>query len=108
MYAGNVVESGPTEDVLAAPRHPYTQLLLAAAPDPRTPLEAEEDGGPAEPPRVIDPSPGCRFRDRCPVAVDVCGHVDPRPVELAPEHSAACHVAAADVPLPDPVREGAR
>ena len=39
MYAGHIVESGPTESVLADPKHPYTQLLLSAAPDPRTPLE---------------------------------------------------------------------
>ena len=38
MYAGHIVESGPTEDVLADPKHPYTQLLLSAVPDPRAPL----------------------------------------------------------------------
>jgi peptide/nickel transport system ATP-binding protein len=95
MYAGHIVEAGPTEDVLADPRHPYTQLLLSAAPDPRTPLSIDADTDPGEPPRVIDPTPGCRFRGRCPLAVDVCHRVDPTLAELRPAHSAACHVAAA-------------
>jgi len=106
MYGGTVVESGPTEAVLAAPRHPYTQLLLAAAPDPRTPVVLDTDGDPAEPPKVVEPLPGCRFRDRCPIAVDTCHHVDPRLTELAVAHSAACHVAAAaaqPVPLEEKV-----
>jgi peptide/nickel transport system ATP-binding protein len=94
MYGGTVVEAGPTEQVLAAPQHPYTQLLLAAAPDPRTPLEFDAGGDPAEPPRVVDPAPGCRFRERCPLAEDVCHRVDPVRVELGPAHDVACHVAA--------------
>ena len=96
MYAGHIVESGPTESVLADAKHPYTQLLLSAAPDPRTPLTVDADAAAGEPPRVIDPEPGCRFRWRCPLAIDVCSSVDPELVELAPQHSAACHVAAAE------------
>ena len=97
MYAGHIVESGPTEDVLADPQHPYTQLLLSAAPDPRTPLTIEGDTDIGEPPRVIDPGPGCRFRWRCPLAIDRCEVDDPALLELRPAHSAACHVAAASV-----------
>jgi peptide/nickel transport system ATP-binding protein len=93
MYAGQVAEQGPVEDVLADPKHPYTQLLLSAVPDPRADLNvgAETDHG--EPPRVIDPTPGCRFRWRCPLAIDVCHSVTPELAELAPGHTAACHVA---------------
>ena len=93
MYAGHLVETGPAEEVLAAPRHPYTQLLLSAVPDPRAELNiaAETDRG--EPPKVVDPTPGCRFRWRCPLAIDVCHSVTPQLTELAPGHSAACHVA---------------
>ncbi|HEY2307863.1 MAG TPA: ABC transporter ATP-binding protein [Streptosporangiaceae bacterium] len=96
MYAGHIAETGPTEEVLSRPRHPYTQLLLSAVPDPRAPLTigAETDRG--EPPRVIDPAPGCLFRWRCPLAIDECHHVTPPLRELLPEHSAACHVARAD------------
>ncbi|MBO0775689.1 MAG: ABC transporter ATP-binding protein [Actinobacteria bacterium] len=95
MYAGQIAESGPVEEVLAEPRHPYTQLLLSAVPDPRAPLAvgAETDRG--EPPKVIDPVPGCRFRQRCPLAVAECHSVTPVLKELAPGHEAACHVAQA-------------
>jgi oligopeptide/dipeptide ABC transporter ATP-binding protein len=93
MYAARIAEQGPTEEVLANPKHPYTQLLLSAVPDPRAPLGvgAETDRG--EPPRVIDPTPGCRFRWRCPLAIDECSEVTPELSELAPDHEAACHVA---------------
>jgi oligopeptide/dipeptide ABC transporter ATP-binding protein len=97
MYAGHVVESGPTEAVLANPKHPYTSLLLSAVPDPRAPLAvgAETDRG--EPPRVVDPTPGCRFRWRCPLAIDECARVTPLPRQLGPAHTAACHVATSDL-----------
>jgi peptide/nickel transport system ATP-binding protein len=96
MYAGHVVEAGPTEAVLSDPKHPYTQLLLSAVPDPKAPLGVDAEADPGEPPRVINPTEGCRFRWRCPVAIDECGRVTPRRVELAPDHDAACHVAAAE------------
>jgi oligopeptide/dipeptide ABC transporter ATP-binding protein len=92
MYAGQVAEQGPVEDVLHNPRHPYTQLLLSAVPDPKASLaEGTVDRG--EPPRVIDPTPGCRFRWRCPLAIDPCHSVTPKLAELSPGHEAACHVA---------------
>ena len=93
MYGGHVVESGPTESVLANPKHPYTELLLSAVPDPRAPLGVDSEAAKAEPPAVIDPAPGCRFRARCPLAIDECGSVTPRLRELGPAHEAACHVA---------------
>jgi peptide/nickel transport system ATP-binding protein len=94
MYAGQVAESGPIEDVLASPKHPYTQLLLSAVPDPKAPLGAVIDKG--EPPKVIDPAPGCRFRPRCPVAIDTCATVTPMPKPLGdPGREVACHVAQA-------------
>src|SRR3954447_26554654 len=68
MYAGWVVESGPVEQVLSEPRHPYTQLLVAAVPDPRAELAVTAEMAKGEPPKVIDPGPGCRFVDRCPPA----------------------------------------
>ena len=93
MYAGHIAESGPVEEVLASPRHPYTQLLLSAVPDPRAELGIAADTDTGEPPRVVDPSPGCRFRWRCPVAIETCHLVTPPLVQLAPRHDAACHVA---------------
>src|SRR6202521_2909040 len=106
MYAGQVAESGPVEDVLAHPKHPYTQLLLSAVPDPRAPISLPTSSEVAEPPRVINPAEGCRFRARCPYAVAECHVVTPRLRLLRPVHSAACHVATSDlddVPVPERV-----
>ena len=96
MYAGHIAESGPTEEVLGRARHPYTQLLLSAVPDPRAPLRVGAETDQGEPPKVIDPTPGCRFRWRCPLAIDECHKVTPPLTELLPGHSVACHVARAD------------
>jgi peptide/nickel transport system ATP-binding protein len=94
MYGGHVVETGPTEAVLADPKHPYTQLLLSAVPDPRAPLNTEAITDRGEPAKVVDPTPGCRFRDRCPLRIDRCDVETPLLRELGPAHEAACHVAA--------------
>jgi peptide/nickel transport system ATP-binding protein len=95
MYAGHRVESGPTETILSEPKHPYTQLLLSAVADPRDePSEVSADTG--EPPKVINPTEGCRFRWRCPYAVEKCSRVTPRPTPLGPVE-VACHVAVGDV-----------
>ncbi len=107
MYAGQIAETGPIEDVLAHPRHPYTQLLVSAVPDPRAPLSVAAETDRGEPPKVIDPVPGCRFRWRCPLAIDTCAQVTPELAELRSSaggsggvvpprqelHAAACHVA---------------
>jgi peptide/nickel transport system ATP-binding protein len=95
MYAGQIAETGPIEDVLTDPRHPYTQLLLSAVPDPRAPLSVEAETDRGEPPKVIDPTPGCRFRWRCPLAIEKCAQVTPVLAELLPGHDVACHVAQA-------------
>jgi peptide/nickel transport system ATP-binding protein len=94
MYAGHLVETGPTETVLREPRHPYTQLLLSAVGDPRERVEQiTADTG--EPPRVINPTEGCRFRWRCPLAIEKCGQVTPLLTPIA-STEVACHVAAGE------------
>jgi peptide/nickel transport system ATP-binding protein len=93
MYAGHQVESGPTETVLSDPKHPYTQLLLSAVADPRE-KDAELSADTGEPPRVVNPSEGCRFRARCPLAIEKCGQVTPR-LEPIGDTKVACHVAVA-------------
>jgi len=101
MYAGQIVEHGPIEDVLSDPLHPYTRLLLAAVPDPAANEEApliELARGQSS--AAVDPAAGCRFRERCPLAIDVCSSVTPELVEAQAHHSARCHVTA-----PGPDRE---
>jgi peptide/nickel transport system ATP-binding protein len=95
MYAGQIVEQGPIEDVLADPLHPYTRLLLSAVPDPGTGIAAkriEVRKGLAS--AAIDPPAGCRFVSRCPIAIDVCSRVTPPLVEARPNQAARCHVTA--------------
>jgi peptide/nickel transport system ATP-binding protein len=94
MYAGHQVESGPTETVLSDPKHPYTQLLLSSVVDPRE-KDAELPADTGEPPRVIDPSEGCRFRWRCPHAIEKCELLTPRPTPIG-STLVACHVAVAE------------
>ena len=93
MYAGHIVEQGPAEQLLSDPRHPYTQLLLQAAPDPRAPLDLSGGTDAGEPPRVVGPAPGCPFAPRCPLVIDLCRRVTPELAEVAPSQLAACHVA---------------
>jgi peptide/nickel transport system ATP-binding protein len=93
MYAGRIVESGPIDAVLSDPKHPYTRLLVAAVPDPRAPLSVTAETDRGDPPRVINPGPGCRFRWRCPVAVDICASLNPDLEPIGPDHLVACHVA---------------
>jgi peptide/nickel transport system ATP-binding protein len=84
MYAGQIVEHGPTEDVLREPLHPYTRLLLAAAAANRV------EHRPAQ----RDVEDGCRFVDRCPLAIEICSEVMPELVEARRGHGARCHVTA--------------
>jgi peptide/nickel transport system ATP-binding protein len=99
MYAGQIVERGAVEDVLADPLHPYTKLLLESVPDADKRLTAEpvetRGGGAAA---AVDPADGCRFVSRCPLAVGICSEVTPTLVEARPGRSARCHVTA---PAPD-------
>ena len=100
MYAGHQVESGPTETVLSDPKHPYTQLLLSAATDPRE-KAAELSADAGDPPRVVNPSEGCRFRWRCPYAIEKCAQVTPA-LESIGCTKVACHVAVANAAASTP------
>ena len=92
LYAGRIVEEGTTDEVISDPSHPYTRLLMATAPDPRLPLAHDtdvEDLG--EPPKVINPGPGCRFAPRCPLAMDQCRVSTPAMVQLSATKRVACY-----------------
>ena len=92
MYAGQVVEQGPVDAVLASPLHPYTRLLIESVPDGRPVAPVEIRRGTAA--AAVDPPPGCRFVSRCPLAVDVCRRETPELVEALPGRAARCHVTA--------------
>jgi peptide/nickel transport system ATP-binding protein len=93
MYAGQVIESGPAARVTDEPAHPYTQLLLSAAPDPdRT--QPPSLAGRGAPPNLIRPPSGCRFHPRCPHAMQVCAQDRPPAAEVALGHSSACWLHA--------------
>jgi oligopeptide transport system ATP-binding protein len=91
FYAGRVVESGPRDELLQHPRHPYTRALLDALPHPEaardTPLIAIK-GTPPSPQQV---PPGCPYHPRCPYAIDVCATDDP-PLAPVDGRRLACHV----------------
>jgi peptide/nickel transport system permease protein len=108
MYAGHVVEEGPTEQVLSDPRHPYTKLLLSAVPDPRTPYDESVTVDVGEPPKVVNPKPGCLFQPRCPYAIEECKTVTPQLGEVAPGQLAACFVAIAEARRANSLRSPAR
>jgi peptide/nickel transport system ATP-binding protein len=96
LYAGHLVEEGPTEDVIQRPKHPYTQLLLSAVPDPQAELGLADTTDVGEPPKVVEPGEGCRFRARCPYAIAKCETETPRLRKLGRGRLVACHVAEAD------------
>jgi peptide/nickel transport system ATP-binding protein len=89
MYAGQVVESGPAEEITDQPSHPYTQLLLSAAPDPEK-VATSWDGGKGAPPSLVSPPSGCRFHPRCPFAMAICSEQAPPTFQVSPGHGSAC------------------
>ncbi|MCL2781687.1 MAG: ABC transporter ATP-binding protein [Actinomycetia bacterium] len=73
MYLGKIVETGPTEEIFTNPRHPYTQALLRAVPDPDPSRGQARDLPRGEVPDAANPPAGCQFHPRCPVAFAPCG-----------------------------------
>ena len=92
MYGGRIVEAAPSEELIKKPAHPYTSRLLAAVPNPESTLKKEASDGRWEPPRLIDPPPGCPFAARCPHVMDVCRQVMPGAELIAPHHRVRCHL----------------
>jgi len=93
MYVGRIVETAPTRTLFSAPRHPYTEALLAAVPKPDPYLKGGRmllEGEVADP---ANPPSGCYFHPRCRYATDVCRTVTPQQEEIAPGHFVSCHRA---------------
>ncbi len=89
MYAGHVVESGRTREVLATPLHPYTRALLAALPHPGL-ARGQLANLPGRVPDLINPPPGCRFAPRCARASAACDDATPASVACSATHRVAC------------------
>ncbi|MFY9914013.1 MAG: ABC transporter ATP-binding protein [Nocardioidaceae bacterium] len=89
LYAGRVVEAGPTADVLGAPAHPYTRGLLGALPSRRAAGESLVSIRGSVPGNLLGIT-GCSFADRCPFVVDDCRNQDPTLLPLTPVHEVAC------------------
>ncbi len=91
MYLGKIVEAGPAESLIERPRHPYTQLLLAAVPVAGSLVRRARvflEGGPSDP---VHPPRGCRFHLRCPYARDLCREKEPESQDHENGHFVACH-----------------
>lgn len=90
MYAGKLAEKAPTSTIVERPRHPYTRALIASLPEVGVRYQDRPlEGIPGNPPPLLDPPAGCRFRARCPLASAECAE-EPPFRELEPGHWVAC------------------
>lgn len=91
MYLGRIVEIGTSDEIFAAPGHPYTQSLLAAVPRLGLGKRRRQAVLKGDVPSPYAIPPGCRFQTRCPKAQDICRKVVPPSVQLSPTHNVECH-----------------
>jgi len=92
MYLGVLVEVGLVDQLYTDPLHPYTQALLSAIPIPDPDAEQKRIVLEGDVPSPMNPPSGCRFRTRCPHAMEVCSNLVPEMREIKPDHWAACHL----------------
>lgn len=90
MYAGQMIEVGPTEQIFNRPQHPYTQMLIHAL--PKVGDNSQKEGIPGTPPSLKNPPAGCRFAARCPYAMDLCRISEPVRTVVGADHVASCHL----------------
>lgn len=99
MYTGHIVESGESRELMENPRHPYSQLLLSAVPNPHAGLTTKHVQARGEVPSLINPPPGCPFAPRCAKVMDVCRQQMPGRSTVGEGHWLRCHLFT-----PDPVQ----
>lgn len=90
MYLGRIVEIATAPELYANPLHPYTVALLSAIPIPDPKEKRDRIILKGDVPTARNPPSGCRFRTRCPMAIDECRSIDPELREISPGHAAAC------------------
>lgn len=96
MYAGHIVEKADSEELIRNPKHPYTQLLLSAVPDPARGLKTTTTSIKGEISSAAHAGVGCPFANRCPHVIDVCRRVVPTSQDLDATHSVRCHLYIPD------------
>ncbi len=99
MYLGTICEIGPTAELIEHPRHPYTQALISAVPDPDPEAPRRAVRVADSVPTLFHLPPGCPFADRCPEVMDVCRHVRP-PLRQVGSVQVACHLYTDDASRP--------
>ncbi|OQA46975.1 MAG: Oligopeptide transport ATP-binding protein OppF [Chloroflexi bacterium ADurb.Bin325] len=95
MYLGKMSEITNRETLYRNPLHPYTKALLSAIPSPNPRVRRERIVLTGDVPSPLRPPSGCRFHPRCPIAVEICKHVDPPFEQKAADHWVACHLVPA-------------
>ncbi len=106
MYAGQAVESGSIDDVILRPSHPYTSMLVGAAPRPGMPGKGERTRPVGEPPSLLNPPSGCRFHPRCPLAMPICDTDEPPSFVLPDGQHANCWLHESPLQKDTPLATG--
>jgi peptide/nickel transport system ATP-binding protein len=90
MYAGKLIEAGPTAEIFNNPAHPYARMLIAAL--PRIGDNSQKEGIPGTPPSLRNPPQGCRFAARCPQVAERCRIREPPTYQLEGNHTVSCYL----------------